>query len=70
MAKHIEDDITYYYDSHPTEKDLMGEPSVHRSLINYLALVLTWLFHEQACALLLESPSRGYSASLVSTKIP
>ncbi len=43
MAKHIENEIAYYYDFHPTEEDLMGETSLHRSLIDSLALVLKWL---------------------------
>ena len=37
--------VHYYYDSHPTEEDLMGETSLHRSLIDSLALVLKWLLH-------------------------
>ncbi len=51
MAKRIEDEVVYYYDFHPTEEDLMGETSVHRSLIDYLALVLKWLFHGKRCAI-------------------
>jgi hypothetical protein len=47
MAKRIEDEGVYYYDFHPTEEDLMGEPSVHAALIHYLVEVLTWLFHGQ-----------------------
>ena len=41
MAKHIEDEVAYYYDSHPTKEDLMGETSLHASLIDYLKAVLT-----------------------------
>jgi hypothetical protein len=51
MAKHIEDEVAYYYDFHPTEEDLMGETSVHAALIHYLMDVLTWLFRGQACAI-------------------
>src|SRR5438874_11055050 len=51
MAKHIEHEIAYYYDFHPTEEDLMGETSLHRSLIDSLALVLKWLFQGQLCAI-------------------
>jgi Uma2 family endonuclease len=51
MAKHIENEIAYYYDFHPTEEDLMGETSLHRSLIDSLALVLKWLYQGQLCAI-------------------
>ena len=51
MAKHINDEVAYYYDFHPTQEDVMGETSVHRSLIAYLSQVLTWLFHGQRCAI-------------------
>ena len=49
MAKYIENEVAYYYDSHPTEEDLMGEVLIHRELIHYLADVLKWLFREQVC---------------------
>ncbi|MBV9021657.1 MAG: Uma2 family endonuclease [Ktedonobacteraceae bacterium] len=53
MANRLEDDeIAYYYDSHSTEKDLMGEPSVHSRLIFYLIDVLTSLFSAQTCSVL------------------
>jgi Uma2 family endonuclease len=42
--------ISYYYDSHPTEEDLMGESSQHHAVISYLEEVLKWLFHHQACS--------------------
>src|SRR2546421_3258249 len=42
--------ISYYYDSHPTEEDLMGETALHITVIRYLVNVLMWLFHEQACS--------------------
>ena len=51
MAKYVEDDIAYYYDFHPTEEDMMGETSVHATLVHYLVEVLTWLFHDQVCAI-------------------
>jgi Uma2 family endonuclease len=51
MARRIEDEIDYYYDSHPTEEDLMGETSDHADLVHYLVEVLTWLFREQICAI-------------------
>ena len=43
--------VQYYYDSHPTEEDLMGETSWHATLIDYLKAVLHWLFRGQACAI-------------------
>src|SRR5258706_277991 len=33
----------YYYDSHPTEEDLMGESRPHAALVEYLKHVLEWL---------------------------
>lgn len=51
MAKQIEDEVAYYYDSHPTEEDLMGETSDHATLVSYLMAVLKWLFHGQRCAI-------------------
>jgi Uma2 family endonuclease len=51
MARYIEDEVSYYYDSHPTEEDLMGETSVHADLVRYLFQVLTWLFAGQVCAI-------------------
>ena len=51
MAKDLNDEVAYYYDSHPTEEDLMGETSVHAALVHYLVEVLTWLFHDQRYAL-------------------
>ncbi len=50
MARHIEHEVAYYYDFHPTEEDLMGETSVHATLVHYLIEVLTWLLHGQTCA--------------------
>ena len=41
MARHIEDEVKYYYDSHSTEEDLMGETSFHADLVHYLMDVLT-----------------------------
>jgi Uma2 family endonuclease len=51
QSQHIEDEVAYYYDFHPTEEDLMGETSVHADLVHYLREVLKWLFHRQACAI-------------------
>jgi Uma2 family endonuclease len=50
MEKRVEDEVVYYYDSHPTEEDLMGETSFHSNLAGYLILVLRWLFQGQLCA--------------------
>ena len=41
MAKQIEDEVAYYYDSHPTEEDLMGEASDHATLVRYLKLPIS-----------------------------
>jgi Uma2 family endonuclease len=51
MARDLTHKVQYYYDSHPTEEDLMGETSWHASLIDYLKAVLTWLFRGQTCAI-------------------
>ena len=51
MAKHMHDEVAYYYDSHPTEEDLMGETRVHSMLVHYLMEVLTQMFRGQQCAL-------------------
>ena len=51
MARHIEDEVKYYYDSHPTQEDLMGETSFHADLVNYLLDVLRWLFHGRLYAI-------------------
>jgi len=51
MARQIEDEIEYYYDSHSTEEDLMGETSFHFDLVQYLVAVLSWLFDGQPCAI-------------------
>ena len=51
MARHIEDEVVYYYDSHSTEEDLMGETAFHAALVRYLVDVLTWLFQGQVCAI-------------------
>ena len=51
MARHIEDEVAYYYDSHSTQEDLMGETAFHHALVHYLVEVLTWLFHGQNCAI-------------------
>jgi Uma2 family endonuclease len=51
MGKNLKNDVEYYYDSHPTLEDLMGETSIHAEIVRYLMLVLTWLFRGQRCAL-------------------
>ena len=51
MARHIEDEVKYYYDSHSTQEDLMGETSFHADLVNYLLDVLRWFFQGQRCAI-------------------
>lgn len=47
----IQDEVVYYYDTHPTEEDLMGETLPHAELIDYLKSVLEWLFRAQVCAI-------------------
>jgi Uma2 family endonuclease len=47
----IKDEVVYYYDTHPTEEDLMGETLPHAELIDYLKSVLEWLFRAQVCAI-------------------
>ena len=51
MDRNIEDEVKYYYDSHETEKDRMGEPAAHSSLVHYLWNVLEWLFQGQTYAM-------------------
>ncbi|HLI05863.1 MAG TPA: Uma2 family endonuclease [Ktedonobacteraceae bacterium] len=51
MAREISNQVQYYYDYHPTEEDLMGETAWHSLLIRYLSEVLSWLFHDQICAI-------------------
>lgn len=51
MAQYSENEVVYYYDSHPTEEDLMGESSIHADLVLYLMLILRWLFHRQRYAI-------------------
>jgi Uma2 family endonuclease len=50
MIERTKNQIERYYDSHPTEEDLMGETSVHAMLIHYLVDVLNWLLQKQVCA--------------------
>ncbi len=50
MNERLQDDeIVYYYDTNPTEEDLLGETIDHSTLIQYLLQVLTWLFEGQSC---------------------
>jgi Uma2 family endonuclease len=51
MGKNLKNEVEYYYDSHPTLEDLMGETSIHAGLVRYLMLVLAWLFRGQRCAI-------------------
>jgi len=51
MGKNLKNEVEYYYDSHPTLEDLMGEISIHADLVRYLMLVLAWLFRGQRCAI-------------------
>ncbi len=44
-------EVDYYYDSHATAEDLMGDTSYHSELAQYLTLVLRWLFRGQVCAI-------------------
>jgi Uma2 family endonuclease len=39
-----DDELEYYYESHPTKEDLMGESLVHYSLIHYLVSVMEWCY--------------------------
>ncbi len=52
MAKELKHQDTYdrhyyYYDSHPTREDLMGETIEHADLVHYLRDVLRWQFRER-----------------------
>jgi Uma2 family endonuclease len=52
MIEQTSDEVAYYYyDTHPTEEDLMGESPPHAALVHYLMDVLNWLFHDQLCAI-------------------
>jgi Uma2 family endonuclease len=51
MARDLSNKVAYYYDSHPTQEDLMGETSWHANLIDYLKAVLIWLFRGQTCTI-------------------
>jgi Uma2 family endonuclease len=43
----VASDLYYYYDSHPTPEDLMGETTAHSQLIRYLIAVLEWQFRAE-----------------------
>lgn len=47
----IENEIAYYYDTHSTKEDVMGESSSHSELLDYLNQVLRWLFWGKVCAI-------------------
>ncbi len=51
QSHHMEDEVAYYYDLHPTKEDLMGETAVHAALVHYLVEVLSWQFRAQRCAI-------------------
>ncbi len=51
MVKNIDTEVAYYYDSHSTEEELMGETSLHSVLIRYLMGVLHGLFPAATCAI-------------------
>ncbi|HZU00089.1 MAG TPA: Uma2 family endonuclease [Ktedonobacteraceae bacterium] len=50
MEERSKNEVVYYYDSHPTEEDLMGESNPHLDLVTYLVTLLRYLFRDQACA--------------------
>ncbi len=50
MAQDPNYEVSYYYDLHPIEEDLMGESFLHRRLTEYLEQVLIQLFYGQLCA--------------------
>jgi Uma2 family endonuclease len=39
--------LEYYYDSHPTHEDLMGESTFQADLIHYLVDILRWLYRAE-----------------------
>lgn len=52
MSKTIETEVEYYYyDEFPTKEDLMGDTTLHVTLIQYLLLVLQWLMRDEICAI-------------------
>lgn len=51
MVKEIKKRVEYYFDSYPTEEDLMGKGPLHAALVHYLVEVLSWLFRGQVCAI-------------------
>ena len=42
-------EIRFYYDTHPTEEDLMGDNALQGRLSRYLENVLVWLLRDQKC---------------------
>lgn len=50
MEERIRHQVSYYYDLHPTEEDLMGESAAHLDLLIYLMSVLRGLFRDLPCA--------------------
>lgn len=51
MSRDISKQVRYYYDSHQTEEDLLGQTAWHSSLVSYLWDVLRWLFRDQDCTI-------------------
>jgi Uma2 family endonuclease len=41
------EEVEYYYDSHPTKEDLMGESTPQFELVHYLISVLKWLYRKE-----------------------
>lgn len=51
MRDYALQEVDYYYDSHPTVEDLMGETSFHADLVHYLVDVLKWPLRGHVCAI-------------------
>lgn len=51
MAKYVQNEVEYFYDSNPTVEDLMGETSFHADLVHYLMEVLRWMFRGKLYAI-------------------
>lgn len=51
MTEQQDDEIHNFYDSHPTEKDLIGRPAAQTALVRYLLGVLERRFDGQTCAI-------------------
>lgn len=51
MTRDISNQVGYYYDSHQTEEDKLGQTAWHSSLVSYLWDVLRWQFQGQNCTI-------------------